>query len=57
MFASFKQIEQAADMFLGAWAVKNMMHPNKKDRKHPNLDKIRKLDPTFEVSLQMPIHH
>jgi hypothetical protein len=26
MFASFKQIDQAADMFLGAWAIKKTMH-------------------------------
>jgi hypothetical protein len=26
IFASFKQLDQAADMFLGAWAVKKTTH-------------------------------
>jgi hypothetical protein len=55
MFVSFKQIDQAADMFLGAWATKNAMHSkiiqcsyssthDKKDRKRPNPDKRHKLE-------------
>jgi hypothetical protein len=50
MFASFKQLDQAADMFLGAWAVKKTSHSKsiccaysetheKKDRKHADLSK------------------
>jgi hypothetical protein len=48
IFASFKQLDQAADMFLGAWAVKKTTHSksipcayssahDKKYRKHGNL--------------------
>ena len=65
MFASFKQIDQAADMFLGAWAIKKTMHSksiqcsyssthDKKDRKHPNPDKRRKLEPTLKSVYKCP---
>ena len=48
IFASFKQLDQAADMFLGAWAVKKTTHSksiqctysanhDKKDRKHADI--------------------
>jgi hypothetical protein len=50
IFASFKQLDQAADTFLGAWAVKKTTHSksiqcaysathDKKDRKHAHLSK------------------
>jgi hypothetical protein len=65
MFASFKQIDQAADMFLGAWAIKKTMHSksiqcsyssthDKKDRKHTNPDKRRKLEPTLKSVYKCP---
>jgi hypothetical protein len=65
MFASFKQIDQAAEMLLSAWAIKKMMHSkniqcsfssthDKKDRKHPNLDKRRKLEPTMKYVYKCP---
>jgi hypothetical protein len=55
MFASFKQIDQAAPyMFLGAWAIKKTSNPksiqcaysathDKKDRKHPDVSRRCKL--------------
>jgi hypothetical protein len=59
IFASFKQLDQAADMFLGTWAVKKTPHSksiqctysathNKKDRKHADVSKRRKLEPTLK---------
>ena len=65
LFASFKQIDQAADMFLGAWAIKKTMHSksiqcsyssthDKQDRKHPNPDKRRKLEPTLKSVYKCP---
>jgi hypothetical protein len=52
-------------MFLGAWAVKKTMHSksiqcsyssthDKKDRKHPNPDKRRKLEPTLKSVYKCP---
>jgi hypothetical protein len=65
IFASFKQIDQAADMFLGAWAIKKTSHSkriqcaysathNKKDRKHPGVSKRRKLEPTLKPVYKCP---
>jgi hypothetical protein len=65
LFASFKQIDQAADMFLGAWAIKKTVHSksiqcsyssmhDKKDRKHPNPDKRCKLEPTLKSVYKCP---
>ncbi len=65
MFASFKQIDQAADMFLGAWAIKKTMHSksiqcsysathDKKDRKHSDPYKRRKLEPTLKSVYKCP---
>jgi hypothetical protein len=59
IFASFYQIDQVADMFLGAWAIKKTSHSksiqcaystthDKKDRKHPDVSKRRKLEPTLK---------
>jgi hypothetical protein len=60
IFASFKQLDRAVDMFLVAWAIKKTMHSksiqysyssthDKKDRKHPNPDKRRKLEPALKL--------
>jgi hypothetical protein len=68
MFASFKQIDQAADMFLDTWAIKKMLYSKsiqcsysvtheKKDGKHPDPYKRWKLETNFEVRLQLSIHH
>jgi hypothetical protein len=65
IFASFKQIDQAADMFLGAWAIKKTSHSksiqcaysathDKKDRKHPDVSKRRKLEPTLKSVYKCP---
>jgi hypothetical protein len=65
LFASFKQIRQAVDMFLGTWAIKKTMYSksiqcsyssthDKKDRKHPNPDKRRKLEPTLKSVYKCP---
>ncbi len=65
IFASFKQIDQAADMFLGAWAIKKTSHSksiqcaysathDKKDRKHPDASKRRKLEPTLKLVYKCP---
>jgi hypothetical protein len=65
IFASFKQINQIADMFLGAWAIKKTSHSksiqcaysathDKKDRKHPDLSKRRKLEPALELVYKCP---
>jgi hypothetical protein len=59
IFASFKQIDQAADIFLGAWDIKKTSHSksiqsaysathDKKDRKHPDISKRRKLEPALK---------
>jgi hypothetical protein len=56
IFASFKQLDQAADMFLGAWAVKKTTHSksiqcayssahDKKSRKHADPLRRQKLEP------------
>jgi hypothetical protein len=65
IFASFKQLDQAADMFLGAWAIKKTSHSkrtqcvysithDKQDRKHPNLSKRRKIEPTLKSVYKCP---
>jgi hypothetical protein len=65
MFVSFKQIDQAADMFLGTWAIKKTMHSksiqcsyssthDKRDRKHPKPDKRRKLEPRLKSIYKCP---
>jgi hypothetical protein len=65
IFVSFKQINQAANTFLGAWANKKTMHSksiqcsyssthDKKDRKHPNADKRRKLEPALKLVYKCP---
>jgi hypothetical protein len=65
MFASFKQLDQAADMFLGAWAVKKTNHSKsiqcaystshtKKDRRHADVSKRRKLEPTLKSVYKCP---
>jgi hypothetical protein len=65
IFASFKQLDQAADMFLGAWAVKKIhttksircaYSPSheKKDRKHIDVSKRRKLEPTLKSVYKCP---
>jgi hypothetical protein len=66
IFASFKQLDQAADMFLGAWAIKKTSHSksiqcayyvthDKQDRKHPDLSKRRKIEPTLKsVYIECP---
>ena len=65
IFASFKQLDQAADMFLGAWAVKKTHNSKsircaysqsheKKDRKHTDLSKRRKLEPTLKSVYKCP---
>jgi hypothetical protein len=65
MFASFKQIDQAADMFLCTWAIKKTMDPksiqcsyssthDKKDRKHLNPGKTRKLEPMLKSIYKCP---
>jgi hypothetical protein len=65
IFASFKQINQAADMFLGAWAIKKTSHSqsiqcaysathDKKDRKHLDVSKRRKLEPTLKSVYKCP---
>jgi hypothetical protein len=65
IFASFKQIGQAADLFLGAWAIKKTSHSksiqcaystthDKKDRKHPDVSKRRKLEPTLKLVYKCP---
>jgi hypothetical protein len=65
IFASFKQIDQAADMSLGAWAIKKTSHSksiqcaysathDKKDRKHPDVSKRRKLEPTLKWVYKCP---
>jgi hypothetical protein len=65
IFASFKQLDQAADMFLGAWAVKKTTHSksiqcaysathDKKDRKHVNVSKRQKLEPTLKSVYKCP---
>jgi hypothetical protein len=66
IFASFKQLDQAADMFLGAsWAVKKTTHSksihcaysatqDKKDRKHADISKRQKLEPTLKSVYKCP---
>jgi hypothetical protein len=65
IFASFKQMDQAADMFLGAWAIKKTSHSksiwcaysathDKKDRKQPDVSKRRKLEPTLQSIYKCP---
>jgi hypothetical protein len=65
IFASFKQLDQAAKMFLGAWAIKKTSHSksiqcaysvthDKQDRKHPDLTKRRKIEPTLNSVYKCP---
>jgi hypothetical protein len=65
IFASFKQLDQAAEMFLGAWAIKKTSHSksiqcaysithDKQDRKHPDLSKRRKIEPTLKSVYKCP---
>jgi hypothetical protein len=65
IFASFKQIDQAADIILGAWAIKKTSHSksiqcaysathDKKDRKHSDVSKRRKLEPTLKSVYKCP---
>jgi hypothetical protein len=65
IFASFKQLDQAADMFLGVWAIKKTSHSksiqcayyvthDKQDRKHPDLSKRCKIEPTLKSVHKCP---
>jgi hypothetical protein len=65
VFASFKQLDQAADMFLSAWAVKKTHHSksiqcaysvphDKRNRKHIDVTKRRKLDTTLKSVYKCP---
>jgi hypothetical protein len=66
IFASFlKHLDQAADMFLGAWAIKKTNHSKsircaysetheKKDYKHMDLSKRRKLEPSLKSVYKCP---
>jgi hypothetical protein len=64
IFASFKQLDQAADMFLGAWAVKKTTHSKSiqcayssshdKKRKHADPSRRRKLEPTLKDIYKCP---
>jgi hypothetical protein len=65
IFASFKQLDQAADMFLGAWAVKKTNHSksiscsysathNLKSRKHLDPTLRRKLDTSLKDIYKCP---
>jgi hypothetical protein len=66
MFASFNQIDQAADMFLlGAWAIKKMLHSkliqcsyyvthDKKDGKHPDPYERHKLERALNSIYKCP---
>jgi hypothetical protein len=64
-FASFKQLDQVADIFLGVWAVKKIHNSKsiccaysrtrkKKDRKHIDLSKRQKLEPTLKSVYKCP---
>jgi hypothetical protein len=65
IFASFKQIDQGADMFLGDQAIKKTSRSksiqcaysathDKKDRKHPDLSKRCMLEPTLKSIYKCP---
>ena len=65
MFASFKQLDQAAAMLLGAWAVKKTLTSksircwygrtsNKKPRVHSDPSKRRKVQPTLKNVYNCP---
>jgi hypothetical protein len=65
IFASFKQLDQTSDMFLDAWAIKKTSHSksipcaysvtyDKQDRKHPDLSKRRKIEPTLKSVYKCP---
>jgi hypothetical protein len=65
IFSSFKQLDQAADMFLGAWAVKKIISSKsiqcaysashaKQDRKHADPSKRSKIAPTLKSVYKCP---
>jgi hypothetical protein len=66
IFASFRQLDQAADMFLGVWAItKKTSHSksiqcaysvthDKQDRKHPDLSKRGKIEPALKSVYKCP---